>query len=284
MRDAVTKTKPEKLTAYDLVERLRAKYPSDAYAVLEQMANGTGTNCGSWIDVAVFSLWPSKGIWRAAYEIKVSRSDWLRELSDPTKNEWARKAFHYFWYVVDKGVAKEDEVPEGCGLMAVHGKGLNIVKHAQRKSDVTTTDTFVASMARSLVGNRTNAIERIKREAVENNADYATAKKYREAAQVLMNRKGCYAPYVSTMEAILKCLEECCEGGDERQLREDALHLESLAESMQCSIVNLLRVLAPLASDCLTARDAIGKHVVKRRGVTEKKSNEDLRKILKGNP
>lgn len=63
------------------------------------------------------------------HEVKVSRSDWLTELADPTKAEEFRKHVHYWWLVAPKDVVKDD-LPDGWGLMTPHGKTLRIVKQA----------------------------------------------------------------------------------------------------------------------------------------------------------
>ncbi len=61
------------------------------------------------------------------FEIKTSRSDWLAELKDPEKAERFRRHCNA-WYLVSplKGVVKKEELPEGWGWMATHGKTLAI--------------------------------------------------------------------------------------------------------------------------------------------------------------
>lgn len=51
------------------------------------------------------------------YEIKISRGDWLRELRSPTKADaWADEC--QSWTIVaEEGVVKEEELPEGFGLL-----------------------------------------------------------------------------------------------------------------------------------------------------------------------
>lgn len=74
-----------KWKATELVDMLRIKYSGMECAVFEQVANGTGAYTDSWIDVATIDLWPSRGYVRRAFEVKVSRSDFLNEIANPKK-------------------------------------------------------------------------------------------------------------------------------------------------------------------------------------------------------
>ena len=121
------------IKAEDLVKALRKRFEGPGYMVLEQVANSTGSSLNHrWIDAAVFSLWPSKNLTRAAFEIKVSRSDFIHELRNPQKHEWVMKYFHEFWFIAPKGVISIDELPGGAGLMQPRGDSLVIKKHCSR--------------------------------------------------------------------------------------------------------------------------------------------------------
>lgn len=97
------------------------RYNEDAYAVLPQVANKTGSGVSRTADAVVMGLWPSRGLTLEGIEIKVSRSDWLRELSNPSK---ADVIFRYCdkWYVAcPVGVVdlKKDAFPETWGLLEI---------------------------------------------------------------------------------------------------------------------------------------------------------------------
>lgn len=51
------------------------------------------------------------------HEVKVQRSDWLRELRDPTKADAWRRYCDRWWLVATPGVAKPEEIPDGWGLI-----------------------------------------------------------------------------------------------------------------------------------------------------------------------
>lgn len=252
-------------TAAELVDRLRNKYSGQAYAVLEQVADGTGAGVGSWIDAAVFSLWPSNGYWRSACEIKVSRADWLKELAAPNKNEWARKHFDFFWYVTAPGVAKEEELPEGCGLMTVSGGGLAIVRHAPRREGVTTDPSLIASFARSLVRELDRFRYDLQRKLVQEDHGYILARAWQEAAEKFIRaRKG--HEYYTSADEIFRELERVSLDPECQVDRVEAEHMRRLLNDFQERLLEFFLKAAPLAVHSLNARDQVGEFICKRYG------------------
>lgn len=68
-----------------LIEMLRRKYPSPEWAFMQEVApRPIG---GRYADVVAVNLWSSRGYAIHGFELKVSRSDWLRELKQPEKAE-----------------------------------------------------------------------------------------------------------------------------------------------------------------------------------------------------
>ncbi|HVT78319.1 MAG TPA: hypothetical protein VHD87_14885 [Acidimicrobiales bacterium] len=79
------------------------------------------------------SAWASRGYVLHAFEAKVSRSDWLRELKDPAKAEAAAAVCDKFTVVVsDVSIVKDGELPVTWGLMAPTKAGdrLRVVQQA----------------------------------------------------------------------------------------------------------------------------------------------------------
>lgn len=64
-------------------------------------------------------LWPSSGFTRYAYEVKVSRSDFLREKKNPLKTRAAYLMSNYFSFVAPMGMIKPEEIPVEAGLIEV---------------------------------------------------------------------------------------------------------------------------------------------------------------------
>lgn len=93
--------------------------------------------------------------WRERYsihgfEVKVSRSDWLTELADPTKAEaWAQYC-HYFWLVAsDKSIVRDD-LPDGWGLLVPRGSSLRAVTKPRRRDPLPLTLAATVSIARAV--------------------------------------------------------------------------------------------------------------------------------------
>lgn len=61
------------------------------------------------------------------HEIKVSRSDWLVELRDPSKAEAWKQYCDRWWLVAPRDIVKPEELPEGWGLLVPAGKNLRTV-------------------------------------------------------------------------------------------------------------------------------------------------------------
>lgn len=67
------------------------------------------------------------------HEVKVSRSDWLTELRDPTKAETVKRYMHHWWLVVpDTDIVKPGELPNGWGLLVKSGNKLRAKVAAPR--------------------------------------------------------------------------------------------------------------------------------------------------------
>lgn len=178
-------------TAEELVQLLRQKYSSpDRYVVLEQVADSTGIGWHSWIDAVVLWLWPSDGIKRAAFEVKVSRQDWLHEIQRINKNAWAREYFHEFWFLAPDFVIQIEELPEGSGWMKPVGSGLRIMRAASRKDNPACDDALISSLARSMQKYIAKSGKEAYRSAKEDDIDYSSAKKWEEVGRAFLQSHG----------------------------------------------------------------------------------------------
>jgi len=122
----------------------------DEWALFFELRNGTGFGRQTrYVDCFAFNLLPSKSFWRVAYEIKVSRSDFLSELKKPEKRSFAMEISNEFFYVCLPGVAKPEEIPQGCGLMVVAGSKLKRVVQAPQRQARDLTMAEMAAIARS---------------------------------------------------------------------------------------------------------------------------------------
>jgi hypothetical protein len=124
------------VTAADIARLLRFRYPLPEWALVFELRNGTGYGRQDrYADGAAWNCYPSKGLHRLAFEIKVSRADFARELGEPMKRRWLEQHFHETWFVAAAGVAKEEELPEGWGLMVATKDvaSLRVVRHAPHR-------------------------------------------------------------------------------------------------------------------------------------------------------
>ncbi|KAB2811035.1 hypothetical protein F9L07_03635 [Pimelobacter simplex] len=70
------------------------------------------------------------------HEVKVSRSDWLAELRDPSKAATFQAHMHYWWLVAAARDIVRDDLPEGWGLLIPHGpRTLRVVVPAALNPD-----------------------------------------------------------------------------------------------------------------------------------------------------
>ena len=83
------------------------------------------------------------------HEVKISRSDWLTELRDPTKAEaWARHC-HHWWLVAPREVVRDD-LPEGWGLLVPWRDSLRVVVQAVRRDPEPMPVTMIAALTRAV--------------------------------------------------------------------------------------------------------------------------------------
>lgn len=111
-------------------------------------------------DAVAIGLWQSSRHAVHVFEIKVSRSDWLRELADPDKTAAALAIAEYFWIVAPAGIVKLTELGDGWGLIEVHGDGdakpwrMRATKRATalRPPSTTLPRGFVTALLRAVPG------------------------------------------------------------------------------------------------------------------------------------
>lgn len=122
------------ITTEELRKRLRLRFCTPQWILCEEFETPIphrefDGKFSRRIDAMAHALNPNKP-YLFGFEIKVSRGDWLTELKDPSKAEIFKRCCNA-WYLVSplKGVIKsKNELPEGWGWIATHGKGLAIKK------------------------------------------------------------------------------------------------------------------------------------------------------------
>jgi hypothetical protein len=104
------------------------------------------------VDLLTVETAPGKGYAATAYEIKVSRSDFLREAKEPRKQRGARLFCDFFYYVTPPGLLKVDEVPDWAGLIEWSPEGRKVIVSAPRLDKMPPTWGLLISVARNVSG------------------------------------------------------------------------------------------------------------------------------------
>ncbi len=112
---------------------------------------GTGWKGSNYIDGYAIAVWPSMQNKRIAYEIKVSRSDFMCEMKKPTKRRPALYFSNEFFFVAPKGMIKVEELPIECGLIEYYEDGkLNTKVPAPMRESIRPTWNFMAALLRRM--------------------------------------------------------------------------------------------------------------------------------------
>lgn len=116
----------EPVTERDMLDLLHERFgfishnggvPKPRYVCAEHVRARSGFDTRT-LDFVAIDTWASGKLATHGVEVKVSRSDWLRELKDPSKSAPFLKWTTHFWLAVpDLSVARADELPEGWGLL-----------------------------------------------------------------------------------------------------------------------------------------------------------------------
>lgn len=123
-----------KLTSGDITNLLHAKHPAPEWASFPELRDAAGFGANRSFDFWTINTWPSKGLRTVGYEIKISRSDFARELSNPRKRKSLEEVCHECYFAAPKGVIDPRELPEGWGLIEA-STVLRIAVRAPQKAE-----------------------------------------------------------------------------------------------------------------------------------------------------
>lgn len=137
----------EPVTARQIIELLRHRHPVPEWASFIELPSNTG-GIGRYLDFYAINTWKSKRFLKIAYEIKVSRADFARELSAPQKRAFAESVADECWFAMPVGLVQADEVPEGWGLIELVSNGLRVKKRAMQRKVEQLSMAFAVSIAR----------------------------------------------------------------------------------------------------------------------------------------
>jgi hypothetical protein len=127
---------------------LRLRFCAPEWAIFFEVPSSTGGGRG-YADAVAMNLYPSRGLEVHGFEVKVTRSDWQRELRDPAKAEPVFRYCDRWWLVVgDAAIVKPGELPPTWGLLVPNGNGLKIATEASRLESTPVDRPFFAALVR----------------------------------------------------------------------------------------------------------------------------------------
>lgn len=141
---------PERWTEGRVFEMLKGPFPDGAFVRIPQVRNGTGyQRQARTTDALIASCWPSRGLWFAGVEIKVTTGDWKRELAKPGKSAEIQQWCNYWYVAAPAGVVPIGEVPATWGYIECSTRGCKIVKAAPKLKPQPLDVAFVCSILRA---------------------------------------------------------------------------------------------------------------------------------------
>lgn len=102
------------------------------YVCAEHVKSHAGFDAQRCADFVAMDLWPSKGLHLHGHEVKVSRSDWLRELATPGKADPFMRYMDHWWLAVPDRSIVRDDLPTGWGLLVLRDGRLTVAVRAPR--------------------------------------------------------------------------------------------------------------------------------------------------------
>jgi len=140
-----------------IYESLRNYYnpPNDfrsdrEWVLIEELPSGVGF-IDRRIDLFAINCWPSKRLVRIAHEIKISVSDFKKEISQPNKRAPFVRFANEFYFVTPAGLLAKyyDQIPVGCGLMEIIDDKPKIIIESDYNESQPTWE-FVIAIARKM--------------------------------------------------------------------------------------------------------------------------------------
>lgn len=134
----------KKVDVYGLLQK---KFPSNEYALMQEVSDAAGFNRSRSADYIIMNLWPSRGLHLTGIELKSYRGDWLSELKKPQKAENIFKYCDYFVLLTtDETIAKIEEIPVTWGWWVIKGTKIIVRKEAPKLIPEQISRNFLAAM------------------------------------------------------------------------------------------------------------------------------------------
>lgn len=190
MTDLLTNipTKPvsARVTTGAVMVALRERFCAPEFAFFEEVGD-SGASSRVYADGVALNMWSSRGYAITGFEVKASRSDWLRELKQPEKSEPILTKCDHWYLVAPDEVYQDDEVPISWGILSFRDGKLREKRKAPKLEPKAITRAFVAQMFRRGhakeerdISDRVAKVLQDERNALQKRIDEAVAYKTRE--------------------------------------------------------------------------------------------------------
>ena len=160
--------KKEPLTTGAVLDLIETRFSDRGeHVVLFDVPNVVGMSQSRRCDAVAIGMWKRSGYLIHGFEVKVSRSDWLREVKDTTKADPFIEKCDRWWLVTgDIDIARPSEIPEYWGWMNASKTGLRVQRPAKPLNEP--SDAISRAWAYALIqragGKSDGQLERHRRE------------------------------------------------------------------------------------------------------------------------
>ena len=135
----------------EIKKALADKYSDNRrWIYFDECPVGSGWRGTNYMDAFVICVWPSDQNKRIAFEIKISRADFLNEFKKPNKRRPALFFSNEFYFVTPKGLLKPEEIPSDCGLIEYENGKLTKKLNAPIRESIRPNWNFVAALLRKM--------------------------------------------------------------------------------------------------------------------------------------
>ncbi|QAY70038.1 hypothetical protein [Xylanimonas protaetiae] len=218
--DLFTATEPakapdRKLDAHAVQEMLRRHYLPDnrpasgAFVTEIQAPEGSRRADALWVPLTIAGGYEIVG-----HEIKVSRSDVLAELADPTKAEpWAKHCTRWWLTVSDPALVAGLDIPEAWGIMAPPSgrrtRTMTVIRQAPRLHPADTGPAFRRILAAThyRTQDRIGELER-ERDYQKHLVESAEARAQKAADRAAEAGAAWSSPHTDRIRAIVRAVEK----------------------------------------------------------------------------
>lgn len=139
----------------ELIKKYNSFSSSRCNVLFPELRLGSGYSDISERRIDLFMISSEKGNYTTAFEIKVSRGDFLKDIKDFRKQRGARLYSSNFYYVAPEGMIDPEEIPMWAGLLEYNFESGQFIKKivAPLQSRNTPSWSLICSMIRRVNGN-----------------------------------------------------------------------------------------------------------------------------------